>query len=289
MASGDRKMRLLVLFFATSLTLSFSLLHNNQLTLKKNQIIFTQINSNFRFGIDNNVEKIKTNQRFKNISKVLGTIFIFSSLLSPAAFAKSGLEAGQLFTQSEQAIEITQKNFKNLETEWNKAKKIIDNNFQEIKKVLNTIQFFTDELTILNTKLEQFITFSLSASELLQNEINSLILSTSEKYEIAEASSKATEKPSITADLFVKAQNEAILLTENQKILRLITSINNDNQELYKKTNILLNNLQKLSQTSVDIEKMELQSVKELEESLTINSKFCKDSLNECDIKGFFL
>jgi predicted metal-dependent phosphotriesterase family hydrolase len=45
-------------------------------------------------------------------------------------------------------------------------------------------------------------------------------VSTVEKYQAAEAASEAGTKPSVTAGLFKKAQNEAAIEAEEEKVLK---------------------------------------------------------------------
>ena len=146
---------------------------------------------------------------------VLGTLISISPASNVMPANAISNEASQLFAKAETAIEVNQKDFKLLDQEWNNAKKVIGDNANLLSKATASLTGVTTKMAEYDAIFTKMIEEDILATTSIQTEIEALKESTGSKYAAAEASSAIPAKPSVTAQLFLKAQNEATTLAQD--------------------------------------------------------------------------
>lgn len=146
---------------------------------------------------------------------VLGALIAISPLsdISPANAAN--LEASQLFAKAESAIEANLRDFKGLDQDWSNSKKVIADNVNLLTKASGSLGGLTTKMKEYNTAVTKIVDDDLLATTGIQTEIAALRESTGQKYAAAETASAIPAKPAVTAQLFLKAQNEAAILAQD--------------------------------------------------------------------------
>jgi hypothetical protein len=145
----------------------------------------------------------------------LGALIAISPLsdISPANAAN--LEASQLFAKAESAIEANLRDFKGLDQDWSNSKKVIADNANLLSKASSSLSALTAKMTEYDTAVTKMVEDDLLATTGIQAEIAALRESTGSKYAAAETASAIPAKPAVTAQLFLKAQNEASTLAQD--------------------------------------------------------------------------
>lgn len=163
----------------------------------------------------------QTSSQIASVSRQLISVAVIGTLISIApgsntspAFA-ANLEASQLFAKAESAIAGNLKDFKGLETDWSNAKKVLSENANLVSKVTGSLSTVTIKMTEYDGTLAKMMDDDVVATTGINVEIAGLKESTGSKYAAAEAASAIPAKPAVTAQLFLKAQNEASILAQD--------------------------------------------------------------------------
>lgn len=106
----------------------------------------------------------------------------------------------------------------------------------------------------------------------LRNEVASLRASTAQKYQAAEDAA-LTEKPSAVAKLFQTAQNEAMILAENEKILKSFEDVEESMSAALRKSGDAVRGLQSSIKELADAEKEQLAGFDLLKDGIATSSK----------------
>lgn len=136
-------------------------------------------------------------------------------LPTPTLAAGNGI-ASNLFAKAESAIASNLLDYKSLDKEWSTAKKLIADNGNLLSKASSSIGAVNKQMTGYDEIMTNMFTEDVTATSELKSEIDALKISTALKYTAAEASSAVPEKPSITSQLFLVAQNEAMILEQSE-------------------------------------------------------------------------
>lgn len=163
----------------------------------------------------------QTSSQIASVSRQLISVAVLGSLISIApgsnispSFA-ANLEASQLFAKAESAIEGNLRDFKGLESDWSNAKKVLSENANLVSKVTGSLSAVTTKMTEYDGTLAKMMDDDVAATTGINAEISALKESTGSKYAAAEAASAIPAKPAVTAQLFLKAQNEASILAQD--------------------------------------------------------------------------
>ena len=159
--------------------------------------------------------------RLASASRQFISVAVLGSLISispathfmPANAISNG--ASQLFSEAETAIEANQKDFKLLDQEWNIAKKVIGDNANLLSKATASLTGVTTKMAEYDTTFTKMVDEDVLATASIQTEIEDLRESAGVKYAAAEASAAIPAKSSVTAQLFLKAQNEVSTLAQD--------------------------------------------------------------------------
>jgi hypothetical protein len=73
---------------------------------------------------------------------------------------KKGLEASELFSKSQKAIEVVETNYKAMETEWDAAKKSIDKNHKQTSKFITLLKEIQKETLSLENTILKLVSFT---------------------------------------------------------------------------------------------------------------------------------
>lgn len=146
---------------------------------------------------------------------ILGTLIATSPLSNVSPANAASLEASQLFAKAETAIEINLRDFKGLDQDWSNSKKVIAENANLLSKATSSLSALATKMTEYDTTLTKMVEDDLLATTGIQAEIAALRESTGSKYAAAETASAIPAKPAVTAQLFLKAQNEASTLAQD--------------------------------------------------------------------------
>lgn len=173
------------------------------------------VNGRFSQAVQETSSQIASVSRQLISVAVLGTLISISpgSSISPAFAAN--LEASQLFAKAESAIEGNLRDFKGLESDWSNAKKVLSENANLVSKVTGSLSAVTTKMTEYDGTLVKMMDDDVAATTGINAEIAALKESTGSKYAAAEAASAIPAKPAVTAQLFLKAQNEASILAQD--------------------------------------------------------------------------
>ena len=165
-----------------------------------------------------NVAAASNHEKFAALV-VCSVITCSLGLPSPSLAAGNGI-ASDLFAKAESSIASNLQDYKSLDKEWSTAKKLILDNGNILSKASNSLGVVSKQMTGYDEIMSNMITEDITASSELRSEIDALKLSTGMKYAAAEASSAVPEKPSITSQLFLVAQNEAMILEQSEISLK---------------------------------------------------------------------
>lgn len=148
---------------------------------------------------------------------IIGT---FISCLSINTFtlpanAASGLEASQLYAKAESAISENLKDYKNLDKEWASAKKELTNESNILLKASNALSSVSTKMIEYDSNFAKLLEDDLAATNEIEVEVAALKESSGAKYAAASASAAIPARPTTTAALFLKAQNEATTLAQD--------------------------------------------------------------------------
>ena len=164
---------------------------------------------------------LQTSSQIASVSRQLTSVAVLGTLISIApgsnilpSFA-ANLEASQLFAKAESAIEGNLRDFKGLESDWSNAKKVLSENANLVSKVTGSLSAVTTKMTEYDGTLAKMMDDDVAATTGINAEIAALKESTGSKYAAAEAASAIPAKPAVTAQLFLKAQNEASILAQD--------------------------------------------------------------------------
>lgn len=146
---------------------------------------------------------------------VMGTLITISPLSITQPANAANLEASQLFAKAEAAIESNLKDFKALDQDWSSAKKIISEQANLLGKATSSLTAVTAKMAEYDATYAKMMVDDSTANTEIETEIALLRESTGAKYAAAEAASAIPAKPSVTAQLFLKAQNEASTLAQD--------------------------------------------------------------------------
>lgn len=146
---------------------------------------------------------------------VIGTMLAFSPLGNTLPANAANPEASSLFAKAESAIDASLRDFKALDQDWASAKKVILENANLLSKATNSLSTLSAKMTEYDATFVKILEDDAASNIEIETEIALLRESTGSKYAAAEASSAIPAKPSVTAQLFLKAQNEASTLAQD--------------------------------------------------------------------------
>lgn len=165
--------------------------------------------------LDQTSLQISTSSRKSISAAIIGTLVAFSPLTNFQSANAANLEASQLFAKAESAIEDNLKDFKILDQDWSNAKKVISDNGNLLSKATSSLTAVSTKMTEYEVTFVKMLEEDLASNAEITTEIDLLRESTGIKYAAAEAASAIPAKPSVTAQLFLKAQNEASTLAQD--------------------------------------------------------------------------
>ena len=157
----------------------------------------------------------ETSSQIASVSRQLISVAVLGTLISISPAFAANLEASQLFAKAESAIEGNLRDFKGLESDWSNAKKVLSENANLVSKVTGSLSAVTTKMTEYDGTLVKMMDDDVAATTGINAEIAALKESTGSKYAAAEAASAIPAKPAVTAQLFLKAQNEASILAQD--------------------------------------------------------------------------
>ena len=102
------------------------------------------------------------------------------------------------------------------------ALKTVVESQKDIENSIATLSKIEKELSDLEIASQRALDSFKASSSVLTPEIDNLRVSTGEKYDIAQQSAFSSASPAKTSQLFLAAQNEAALLIEDGKLLKVL-------------------------------------------------------------------
>eukprot|EP00597_Dinobryon_sp_UTEXLB2267_P011463 CAMPEP_0170129296 /NCGR_PEP_ID=MMETSP0020_2-20130122/21752_1 /TAXON_ID=98059 /ORGANISM="Dinobryon sp., Strain UTEXLB2267" /LENGTH=366 /DNA_ID=CAMNT_0010363521 /DNA_START=296 /DNA_END=1396 /DNA_ORIENTATION=- len=173
-----------------------------------------------------------------------------------------------------------------MESEWNEAKKSLDYSLRQTSQALALLTDIFAQETSTHEKLESLIAVGEVSESKIKQEITDLTTSTALRYESAEASSRALDKPKVTAALFLKAQNEATKLAEETVVLKAVSEANEASKTTDLKLQRILKDLALLVDSATALLAQEKEAHQGLDQALVSNLQSCRYKLNECSKTG---
>ena len=231
---------------------------------------------------------IKDIFRKKKLMRITTIVSCVASLGlgSPNIAFAAGRTASEAFLKSEEAVEKSQKEYRKLDTEWKTGKALINTNFAQIKKSINIVQGVERDLKTQVERLEKLNSVGKSSIDSLNIEISVLTDSTAAKYAKAEASSAALDKPSKTADLFRKAQNEAAILGEDKKILQSLIDADKIQDQILVKAKDILSVMKSLLSEAQLSQNDQVEALALMQSGVDSNKLSCYKTINGCAVNG---
>lgn len=195
------------------------------------------------------------------------------------------LSASELFAKAENAISLTEKSYKNLLNEWGHVKKVVDESSKHIAVTEGVVLSISKDLLNIESKLSAIVDEINAAKNLIETEAATLRVTTTEKYDLAEASSTSGASPSKTARLFLDAEHMASTLAQEEGLLKKyqetsaggVTTLSKVKDTIVS-TNEILQKIEKLKTTDTEARGY-------LEKGIEVSVKYCRDSLSECSSK----
>jgi len=142
------------------------------------------------------------------------------------------VEASKLFADAEQAIKITQKEYKGVEDSWSTSKRTIEETTKNLGQGSELIKSLQNDFIDLEANIGKFNTVTESTIAAIESEISRLQISTGTKFNAAQDAKNSEKPPSVStiARLYKDAEREANLLAkelENVKSFKDILSTSN--------------------------------------------------------------
>ena len=158
---------------------------------------------------------------FQNkVRQSLARVLVGAGLLAPIAPALAANEASELFAKAYVAIKQNQDDYKSLENEWSSGRKTLDDTNKLLSNTQLSLAALSNQVAKFDATIDKLVNDDVQTLQQLQTEVNALQLSTGLKYKAAEDSaSNPRSSASTTAQLFLKAQNEASTLAQDEKNL----------------------------------------------------------------------
>ena len=169
---------------------------------------------------------------------------------------------------------------------WDSVKRGMTENAKIVKKSESDIQNILKDIIAVQTKVDGLIKQGEGLSSKLDVDMNGLRASSVAKYEAAEASAENVNKPLITGKLFQIAQNEAAILAEEEKGLKLFTESLADGTSVASQLEDIRSELSGIANDILEIQARQSESLYGMVEGVTASLQTCKESLNECGEKG---
>jgi len=129
---------------------------------------------------------------FRELQKATVTTAILLTCIATPASAVSN-EASKLYFEAEQAISSTEKTFSVLGKEYSSTKRLLVENTQITGKAINIMNSLDLSTADLQEKLSKSVTAGKDLKVKFDELLDSLSVSTSEKFNVAEASAAALE------------------------------------------------------------------------------------------------
>ena len=159
-------------------------------------------------------------------------------------------------------------------------------NSKIVKNTEADIQLILKDIVAVQKKVDALIKQGETASVKLDVDMNGLRASSVAKYEAAEASAENVNKPLITGKLFQIAQDEARILAEEEKGLKLFTDSLKDATSAASQLEDIRSDLDDIAKDIVDIQSRQSESLNGMVQGVVTSVQTCKESLNECGEKG---
>lgn len=188
--------------------------------------------------------------------------------------------------KSEQAIESSQAEYKLLDKDWANTKKTMDNSFKKISKSVSIFKTINKDISQLVEKLEKLTTNGDNSIATIAAEIDALGQSTADKYAAAEASSEAMNKPSQTAALFLKAQNEASILSKDKEVLKTLTGANEESKKALNKARDVLAVIKAVNDEATEILAQQTSGLEKLGGGIASSEAVCREYVTGCSANG---
>ena len=152
--------------------------------------------------------------------QTLARVLVGAGFLAPVAPALAANEASELFAKAYVAIKQNQDDYKSLENEWSNGKKTLSDTDKLLSNTQLSLAALSNQVAKFDATIDKLVTDDVLTLQQLQSEVNGLQLSTGLKYKAAEdAASNPKGNAATTAQLFLKAQNEASTLAQDEKNL----------------------------------------------------------------------
>lgn len=258
-------------------------------------IVF-QLSNGLKLGVNTRINRITeafqqascdltTNTRRIISTVLIGSLFTCSAVNILPSNANAA-EASQLYANAEKAIALNLKDYVGLDKDWSTAKGLLKENANLITKSSNALVSINAKMTEFDASFTKMVEDDATAINELNTEITGLRESSGSKYSTAVASAAKPDKPSVTAQLFMKAQNEASTLAQDEKVLKTFLETVGVDGSLKKRADEILNGLTGTVAKSTDILTIQNAGLADMLDGLANNAKACKDSLNECSESG---
>lgn len=183
--------------------------------------ILFQLSNGLKLGINTRINRISEALQHTSCDittttrRTISTVLIGTLVTCFHQQNANAAEASQLYAKAESAIVVNLKDYQGLDKDWSTAKGIIKENAVLLTKASNALISINAKMTEFDTSFSKIIDDDLVASNELNAEIVALRETSGSKYASAVASAAKPDKPSVTAQLFSKAQNEASTLAQD--------------------------------------------------------------------------
>lgn len=225
-------------------------------------------------------------------SAVLSLSLATSSMLPTQVMAA---EASKLFAEAEQAIQMTQKEYKNVEDSWATTKRTIGETSKNFGKASELIKDLQTDFVDLESNVAKFNAATESTIAAIEAEISRLQVSTGTKFNAAQDARNSEKPPSVStiARLYKEAEREANLLAkelENVKSFKDILA--SSNLILADKTKAVDQDLAVFATRAEEVQTQHSNGLALLVEGLNKNINACHYGGPQCvakDQNGLFL
>jgi hypothetical protein len=255
-----------------------------------------QLSNGLKLGVNTRINRITealeqascdltTNTR-RTISTVLIGSLVTCSAVNILPSNANAAEASQLYANAEKAIALNLKDYAGLDKDWSTAKGILKENANLLTKSGNALSSINAKMVEFDASFTKILEDDVVAISEVNTEITGLRESSGSKYNLAVLSAAKPDRPTVTAQLFMKAQNEASTLAQDEKILKSFSETVGIDSSLKKRADEILNSITGIVGKSTDIQAIQAAGLADMLDGLSTNAAACKDSLNQCSESG---
>lgn len=218
----------------------------------------------------------------KSSSSIVLSISLATSMMPSTVLAA---EASKLFANAEDAIKLTQREYKGVEDSWASTKRIVDETSKNLGQGSESIKVLQNDFIELQANIGKFNSISESTIAAFESEIARLQVSTGTKFNAAQDSKNSEKQSNINtiSKLYKDAENEANLLAkelENVKNFKEILASNN--LIVTDKTKALDNDLALFATRAAEVKSLQSNGLALLVDGLNKNINACHYGGPQC-------